>query len=281
MILIPTNSGGPQPVPVEYIVVAGGGAGDNGGGGAGGLLYSNTFIAQPSTNYTLTVGAGGTGATSTVLGTNGGNSTFGSAVAIGGGSGGHFYNWQDGRPGIAGGSGGGAAGPYNGGVPGGAGTAGQGNKGGDGGGQAIYSSGGGGGAGAAGQNANTLPSTGGNGGNGLYYFDGYYAGGGGGSRINGGTQGSGGLGGGGTGGVASTLSPTSGTANTGGGGGGVDGDYTRQPAGNGGSGIVILKVPAGSQLTFSAGVSQTSTTAAGYTTYKITAAGASDTVKFG
>ena len=57
----------PSPVSVEYLVVGGGGAGSyniGAGGGAGGYRtnYGGTAVsAYKSTNYTVTVGAGGTG----------------------------------------------------------------------------------------------------------------------------------------------------------------------------------------------------------------------------
>ena len=52
---------------VEVLVVAGGGAGGRtdsqdgatGGGGAGGLIYNSAFTVTPTTQYTVTVGAGG------------------------------------------------------------------------------------------------------------------------------------------------------------------------------------------------------------------------------
>jgi hypothetical protein len=48
----------------------------------------------------------------------------------------------------------------------------------------------------------------------------------------------------------------------------------------GGSGIVILKYPNIYTATFSAGVTQTTTTAGGYKISTVTAAGPSDTVTF-
>ena len=74
---------------VEVLVVGGGGGGNggssssyNGGGGAGGLIYKQAFSVTPSTQYTVTVGAGG------ASGANGSNSVFGSLTAYGGGYGG-------------------------------------------------------------------------------------------------------------------------------------------------------------------------------------------------
>ena len=78
----------------SYLAVAGGGAGGGNigaGGGAGGFLTGSTTFSK-GTTYTITVGAGGTGApTSTPFsGTNGGNSSISTVVtAIGGGYGGN------------------------------------------------------------------------------------------------------------------------------------------------------------------------------------------------
>ena len=51
---------------VEYLVVAGGGGGGGdggGGGGAGGFRTGTGFSVTAGTDYTITVGAGGTGTT--------------------------------------------------------------------------------------------------------------------------------------------------------------------------------------------------------------------------
>ena len=70
----------------EVLVVAGGGSGTVGGGGAGGVIdATNVSVASGST--AVAVGAGGVG-TPRGTGNPGGNSVFGSLVAIGGGSGG-------------------------------------------------------------------------------------------------------------------------------------------------------------------------------------------------
>ena len=62
------TSGGRSPYTMEYLVVAGGGAGGsapggcgNAGGGAGGFRTTSTEI-DPNVTYTITVGAGGNGA---------------------------------------------------------------------------------------------------------------------------------------------------------------------------------------------------------------------------
>jgi hypothetical protein len=232
--------------PVEYLVVAGGGATapQGGGGGAGGLLTNTGFVVTPGTNYTTTVGAGGTlSSTPAVRGTNGVNSVFSSITAIGGGAGGSQN--APANDGASGGSGGGGAVSGSGGA-GGAGTSGQGNSGGTGTSSPNYGGGGGGGAGAVGGNGTT--SVGGNGGSGATSTIAgsstptVYAGGGGGGVYTGGSSGgSGGSGGGGNGTVFGT-SGNPGTANTGGGAGGPGG--STPPAGaNGGSGVVVIAYP--------------------------------------
>ena len=224
----------------DVLVVAGGGGGasggSGGGGGAGGLqLLSAQSLS--TTNYSVTVGAGG------ASDTQGNNSQLGALTAsVGGGKGG------SGVPGGNGGSGGGA---YPGEV-GGTATSGQGNNGGAGGTfTSPYSSGGGGGAGAVGTAGNSAASQSGAGGAGTNTYSawlsvtglgvsGYIAGGGGGGANTqyGGTSGAGGSGGGGAGGNPGVA----GTANTGGGGGGS----ATQPGGAGtggigGSGLVIVR----------------------------------------
>jgi hypothetical protein len=125
----------PSFISVDYLLVAGGGGGGTffgAGAGAGGLrstvtatggggsLETAATIAK-STNYTVTVGAGGA---NTVVGSN---SVFSSLTAAGGGRGGYY----DGIPGGGGGSGGGGGGG-DGTVSGGAGTTNQGYAGGQG-----------------------------------------------------------------------------------------------------------------------------------------------------
>lgn len=226
----------------QYLVVAGGGGGGQqcgGGGGAGGLLYSSSYAVPQGTTLNIIVGAGG------ATDTPGSNSSFGSITCIGGGGGGIFFRYDLATAGGDGGSGGGGASIYYDGLRlGGTGVPGQGNAGGDNGNGwnntgRSYVSGGGGGAGAVGNNAVTGQA--GNGGIGLQYFGNYYAGGGGGGviRESGNPErGFGGLGGGGDGGKPS-VTATSGTTNTGGGGGGAG--QGQLVAGNGGSGVVIIK----------------------------------------
>ena len=223
------------PSSVNYLAVAGGGGGGGpsgnggvGGGGAGGLLTGSVSV-NPSSVYTITVGAGG------ATQVNGVNTTALGLTAIGGGRGGT----ASGVAGASGGSGGGG-GESSGAA--GAGTSGQGFAGGNG--NASGDSGaGGGGASAVGSNsANNLAGNGGNGvANSLSGSSVTYAGGGGGSSYvgNPGTGGNGGSGGGGNGATpARSNVSTGGTANTGGGGGG----YGTGQSGNGagGSGIVII-----------------------------------------
>ena len=95
------------PLTVDYLVSAGGGGGASGyggigggGGGAGGLRssYGNsagtpawinetTLTLTPGTNYSVTVGAGSSGASYTDggQGTSGSNSVFHSITSVGGG----------------------------------------------------------------------------------------------------------------------------------------------------------------------------------------------------
>ena len=117
---------------VEVLVVAGGGGGGSrigGGGGAGGLIYNSQYPVTPGQTYTVTVGAGGSSATSMpgTQGGNGGNSVFGNLTAIGGGGGG-YYNTSSATLGSSGGSAGGNGGYYT--NSGTSGTAGQGFSGG-------------------------------------------------------------------------------------------------------------------------------------------------------
>jgi hypothetical protein len=244
---------------IEVLVVAGGGGGGNGlgsGAGAGGLIYNSTYSVTPTTTYSVTVGAGGLGATTANAGgAQGSNSVFDKLTAIGGGGG----AGEGSTNGTTGGSGGG--------VSSGsglaplisttlAGTAGQGHRGGAGfydGTRFGYPQGSGGGAGGPGE----LSITGGYSKAGpgvLYNITGtptYYAGGGGGSGYtNFGTTPAGpapgGIGGGGAGGAAvSSGTGVAGTAGTngtgGGGGGGGEGANGNQAGGNGGSGTVVIR----------------------------------------
>jgi hypothetical protein len=229
----------------DVLVIAGGGGGgmrnNGGGGGAGGVL---AFASQSltTTSYTVTVGAGGS---SNAGGTN---SQFAALTAsVGGGAGGS----QSGNAsGGTGGSGGGAG--WTGSA--GSATSGQGNAGGTSNNGTYLANGGGGGKGSVGGNGNATTGLGGAGGDGVntvtnwgalaavftatnYGVSGFIAGGGGGSSSNPATQGAAGSGGG-TAGSSSTASSNA-TANTGSGAGGVS--TTSVTAGNGGSGLVIVR----------------------------------------
>ena len=243
---------------VQVLVVAGGGGSaysqyHNGGAGAGGVVIHTGLNVTAGDEITVTVGAGGTGGTSTGAdGTAGGNSVFGAITANGGGKG-SGYNAD---PGGAGGSGGGGAengqtsshvaGSSNQGNSGGG--TGYGNDGGTGGLTANVSAGGGGGAGAAGGQGNG--TVGGAGGVGIQndYQTGsnqYYAGGGGGACYNNtaAATSAGGAGGGGPGftrGSNGAAGSANGTVNTGGGAGGYERADLRH-GGIGGSGIVIVR----------------------------------------
>jgi len=215
---------------VDYLLVAGGGGGGSGaipgGGGAGGLLTATGFSLAIG-SHPVVVGASGPSNAGAAVVETGGNTTFSTLTAIGGGGG-----VASGSTGGTGGSGGGGGG-YNSGN-GGTATVGQGNAGGSGaGGGGSYGAGGGGGAGAVG--ATAVSPNGGAGGvglsNSLRTGSGvFYAGGGGGRKWSG-SQGAGGNGGGGAGGGVD------GTVNTGGGGGGEDGV--------GGSGIAVIRFVSG------------------------------------
>ena len=216
------------------LIVGGGGAAgsgfnstnNSGGGGAGGVLY--TPITLNPGESTVFVGAGGLGTLgygTTRTGSNGQNSYFNTAVAIGGGRG---TSVVAGYAANNGGSGGGASSTFP--TPG-SGTLGQGNIGGP------SPGGGGGGAGSA-----AINKQGGSGSFFLLFADtgGSPAGwfGGGGAGDGNGIQG--GIGGGGNGGLRNVVFPTVGSPNTGG-GGGAGGDDQNGAAG--GSGIVIIRYP--------------------------------------
>lgn len=307
---------GARPLSVQYLVLAGGAGGgrDSGGGGGAGGYRANVpgefsggrasaeaaLVLAVGTPYALTVGAGGASATSfTTDGGDGGSSTFASITSIGGGggaSGGGSTSYY-GRTGRNGGSGGG--GSKEGGPNYGQGTTGQGTRGG---GShqlvrnyQIGTGGGGGGAGWSPPDMHTLPYEGTAGGEGLT------------SSITGTAVGRAGGGGGGIYGAGGrsrdwddtwtqdpslfgagsgeghpyggTQSSMNATANFGGGGGGAN--WGSNNAGNGSSGVVIIKIPDNYTATFSAGVTRTGGTAVdGFRTWTVTAAGAADTVTF-
>lgn len=99
-----TRPSGPAPIRIEVEILGGGGGGGGaqtsgtaGGGGAGG--YRKFFIDSPSGTYSYSVGAGGVGATTSGIGTAGGDTTFGTSTA-GGGDGGE--NGSSGNGGLGG-----------------------------------------------------------------------------------------------------------------------------------------------------------------------------------
>ena len=222
---------------IDVIVVAGGGGAGGrigGGGGAGGVQYATNISVTPSSNFTITIGAGGAAAGGEAKGATGSDSSFGNTViAKGGGGGAAFSNTLSIQNGLPGGSGGGGmrgGNPANNGT-GGTATAGTGGTfygfaGGPGDGNGVPGGGGGagqvGGSGAAGGGANP-------GGNGVTLLGTTY-GGGGGSGSTGSNGGAGGSGGGGTAGQ--------GTDGLGGGGGALPGQNS--PGGRGGNGRVVL-----------------------------------------
>jgi len=220
---------------IEYLLIAGGASGGaansaaqdgSGGGGAGGYKTA-TGHAVTIQAYTITIGAGGAGVTTSSVGNDGDDSVFDSITAIGGGGGAYWGQTTASN----GGSGGGAA--LTVGTPG-TGTVGQGFDGGSG---EDTSAGGGGGAFEVGEDA--ITSTGGAGGAGksssITGSAVTRAGGGGGGTYNQ-TSGAGGAGGGTAGANTITSSNSSScAANTGGGsGGGFN-------SGSGGSGVAIFR----------------------------------------
>ena len=251
---------------VDLLLVGGGGSGgsDEGGGGGAGL-----FIEKSDFNFSsdvdsegeisIQVGAGGSFNGGDYSSDTGGNSSFGSLTAVGGGTGG--YALQADQPGSTaddggdGGSGGGGAGEDIGGVayqgPGGSAVnssgslpsaaAGEfGNDGGDG--WSGGRGGGGGGAGATGANGSST----GNGGTGkqssITGSAVWYAAGGGGGRGNTSSigAGAGGSGIGGNGGDDDDAAQD-GSDGTGSGGGGAGGSSSSFAAGDGGDGIVVVR----------------------------------------
>ena len=267
-----TNAGGIAGFQIEYLIVGGGGAGAYrydtqraaGAGGAGGFRNSRTgeetgyplttpeakFLAQKSTNYTVTIGAGGTGGT--YSSSSGGDSQFGDLVSAGGGRGSSAFTGRAG--GIsgsgkdqAGSGGGGQIGTYaSGDDRGGGGSYGQGGAG--------SSRGGGGGASANGTNP-----TGGAGKS---------------SSITGSsvTYSTGGTGNNNTAGSANTGDGGGSSSSNGGGGSSGEGKA-------GGSGIVVLRyATADATITIGAGLTSSSTTSGSDTIVTFTAG--TDTISF-
>ena len=243
----------------DILLVGGGGGGSVGGGGGGGYRYL-TNVSLNTGNYTVNVGNGGSGNnTGSTIGIQGANSSFIGGtinyIAYGGGGGnGHGAlapAHTTGQVGSYGGNGSDSTArqTY---------TSLQGNRGGSSI-AALYGSGGGGG-GAGGVGSDSVYVAGLNAGSGANSYnkggqggDGksnsitgtlvYYAGGGNaGTNTDSGTDTSTQntpIGGGGLGSRAPNGNGSNGIDGLGGGGGG--GDYQRTTAGNGGSGIVIIR----------------------------------------
>ncbi len=242
----------PSTATVKVLAVGGGGAGGGsatnlaGGGGAGRVVFdsSHTVSAQA---YTISVGAGGTGAVND-RGNNGGDSLFDTITANGGGGGGAGAGQN--TNGKDGGSGGGAG--WHAGSPTGGnavdGNTGSGVSSGNNGAGFGSGAGGEGGGGAGAPSASASNGAGTDGGVGIAStISGssvLYGGGGGGGGDNGASGGNGGGGGGGNGGAYPATGGTAGTANTGGGGGAYA--FNGTGAGyDGGSGVVIISAPLG------------------------------------
>lgn len=255
---------------IDVLIVAGGGGGGggyySGGAGAGGLVFGPNVPITAGT-YTVTVGAGGAGSAGPGVnndGVNGGNSSFDSVTALGGGFGGSGPRTEPPPMGAADGGSGGGAPQYKTSAKGAASpqpvpsdyTA-YGNAGGT----AAGSQGaGGGGAGAAG-GAPAPPVMVGGDGQPIPAFEGpkipilvpvvplmgpdgtYYAGGGGGGKPAAPEANlKGGFGGGGAGNPGSTVSDPTGFPGTdylGGGGGGIGNSLGG--GGDGGDGIVLVR----------------------------------------
>lgn len=234
----------PSTVIADILVVGGGGAGANpgnasnsqggaGGGGAGGMIEAQSVYLEAG-SYDIIVGRGGISPETQGKGGSGKPSKIllsGSTKyeAFGGGGGGIK------SAGESGGSGGGGSK-----ADGGSGTSGQGFSGGDG--EHNRAGGGGGGAGGAGYPTSGL-NKGGAGGEGktsiITGAEIYYAAGGGGGSRAGTAAAAGGSEIGGDGGY-NDKGATSGKKNTGSGGGG--GSYNFRVGGDGGSGIVIIRI---------------------------------------
>lgn len=264
-------------VSIEYLVIAGGsgsgtssgGLGNSSGGGGAGGYKTSTLNVLKSTNYVVTIGAGG------AAGGTGTGSEFSTVTTTAGGKGSTLGN-----AGANGGSGGGGSG-VNG--VGGTGTSGEGNNGASGG--TNNSGGGGGGAGGAGSSSGN--NNGGAGGAGsassITGSSVTRAGGGGGGAGNaaGAAGAAGGSGGGGAGGNYNAHygsrggSGGNGDVNTGSGAGGSGNGSTDQfNNGTGGSGVVILRwLTAAASITVGAGLTANATGTDGSHSYKVITAG--------
>ena len=246
----------------DLLIVGGGGGGGTGyggGGGAGAFVYAENAYLSAAT-HTVLIGAGGAArialrVSDSPSADNGQSSVVADYISPGGG-GGPAYSYYTAigyfpRSGVSGGSGSGGAGGDTTGSGATAGTGGSGlvGFGGDGGTvttSITYAAAGGGGAASGASGTGVSPTTNTNGGAGgagassaITGSAQLFCGGGGGSGSS--TAGAGGSGGGGSGSTGATGGAAS--ANTGSGGGGCN-LYTASVAigGNGGSGIVIIRV---------------------------------------
>jgi len=157
---------------VEVLVVGGGGGGGTGnssasnlagGGGAGGHLYA-TNVYLNSGSVTVTVGAGGSGATvNNFAGQTGNTSRLDTFYGVGGGGGGAYVNAASANNGGSGGGAGGGISAAAASQAGANGTGGQGNSGGNGGPLSTISAGGGGGGAGYTSGPGTTGGTGGSG----------------------------------------------------------------------------------------------------------------------
>ena len=87
----------PADIHEIYITMIGGGGGGagsqtggssaGGGGGAGAYKINHRFAVTPGSNYTVTIGAGGTGGATDADGSSGGTTSFDSVSVLGGGAG--------------------------------------------------------------------------------------------------------------------------------------------------------------------------------------------------
>ena len=209
-----------KPINIDYIIVGGGGGAGvlpatKYGGGGGGQVKTGTFNTSLE-KFTISIGAGGAGASSGAIGQNGVKSSIVSTSITIDASGG-FGTTSNGNGGNSGA--GGAGGIY---------YDGSANP------PPTYINGVNGGGGAAGSGQRTLAGNGG-----YNSINPNYGGGGGGGSGNGFIFGGIGVGGGGNGGNTS-LSGNNATPNTGGGGGGAGYGYNGTSGGNGGSGVVIF-----------------------------------------
>jgi alpha-tubulin suppressor-like RCC1 family protein len=263
------------------LVGGGGGGGKNGGceggggGGGGMIVHLKNFKLKSNVTYNITVGQGGAKSpgekSATMFGGNGGHSMISTlnqseyVRAEGGGGGGPGKSnsgevwgavWD--VPNAASGGSGGGGSAFGGGGGGGSKVNSESKIGykfeynvyGNNGGGANHLGGGGGGGGAGGNGVGPNGNSGGKGGDGVnipIFDNNYYGAGGGGSTGNscqgnwasptGHPAGKGGVGGGGDGGARAVTNGKDGLPHTGSGGGGSSYEY----AGNGGSGIVIIK----------------------------------------